>query len=132
MQAARSRQLAERERRERLLELHPDDYLDPPRYLKSGDAEYREKVRKHFHIASWAYSERKDDPALREVMLLLLIENGYGIEDYSSVIRVLARHKSEVAAIRQRYAYLGFYLAEEIENLLEDHGALRRQEAYKK
>lgn len=132
MQAAQSRQQAELERRGRLLELHPDDYLEPTRYLKSGGAAYRDKDQRHFHIASWAYSEKKDDPALREVMLLLLIENGYGIEDYSSVIRVLARHKSEVAAIRQRYAYLGFYLAEEIENLSEDRGALRRQEAYKK
>ena len=32
LQAARSRQVAERERRERLLELYPDDYLDPMRY----------------------------------------------------------------------------------------------------
>lgn len=38
------------------------------RYLQSGDAEYREKVQKHFHIASWVYSERKDDLALRGVM----------------------------------------------------------------
>ena len=115
-----------------MLELYPDDYFDPTRYLKSGDAEYREKVQKHFHIASWAYSERKEDPALRGVMLLLLIENGYGIEDYSSVIRVLARHKPEVAAIQQRYVYLGFYSVLEIKNLLEGRGALRRQEAYKK
>ncbi len=84
LQAARSRQLAEGERRERLLELYPDDYFDPMRYLQSGGAEYREKVQKHFHIAGWAYLERKDDLALREVMLLL--ENGYGIEDYGSVI----------------------------------------------
>lgn len=52
LQAARSKQVAERERRERLLELYLDDYFDPVRYLKSGDAEYREKVQKHFHIAS--------------------------------------------------------------------------------
>lgn len=38
------------------------------RYLQSGDAEHREKVQKHFHIASWVYSERKDDLALRGVM----------------------------------------------------------------
>lgn len=110
-----------------MLELHPDDYLDPPRYLRSGDAEYREKVQKHFHIASWAYSERKDDPALREVMLLLLIESGYGIEDYSSVIRVLSFHKAEVEALRERYERLGFYTALEIEDLLEASGAHRRQ-----
>ena len=68
------------------MELYPDDYFDPTRYLKSGDAEDQDKERRHFPIAGWAYSERKDDPALREVMLLLL-ENGYGIEDYSGVIR---------------------------------------------
>lgn len=126
LQAARSRQLAERERRERLLELYPDDYFDPMRYHQSGDAEYRDKVQKHFHIASWAYSERKDDPALREVMLLLL-ENGYGIEDYSSVIRVLSFHKAEVEALRESYESLGFYTALEIEEMLEASGAYRRQ-----
>lgn len=46
---------------------------------------------------SWAYSERKDDSVLREVTLLLL-ENGYGIEDYSSMIRALSFHKAEVEA----------------------------------
>lgn len=67
-------------------------------YLQSGDAEYRDnKVQKHFPIVSWAYSERKDDSVLREAMLLLL-ENGCGIEDYSSVIRVLSFHKAEVEA----------------------------------
>ena len=44
---------------------------------------------------SWAYLERKDDSVLREVTLLLL-ENGYGIEDYSSMIRALSFHKAEV------------------------------------
>ena len=99
LQATRSQQVAEREWRERLLELYPDDYFDPMRYLQSEDAEYQDKVQKHFHIVSWAYSERKDDPVLREVMLLLL-ENGYGIEDYSSVIWALSFHKAEVEAGR--------------------------------
>ncbi len=126
LQAARSRQLAERERRGRLLELHPADCFDPTRYLKSGDAEYREKVQKHFHLASWAYSERKEDPALRAVMLLLL-ENGYGIEDYSNVIRVLSFHKAEVESLRARYERLGFYTALEIEDLWKASGAYCRQ-----
>ena len=80
-----------------LLELYPDDYFDPTGYLQSGDAEYRDKVQKHFPIVSWAYLERKDDSVLREAMLLLL-ENGCGIEDYSSVIRSLSFHKAEVEA----------------------------------
>lgn len=64
-------------------------------------------MQKHFHIASWLYSERKDDPALREVMLLLL-ENGYGIEDYSRVIWVLSFHKAEVEAMRESDERWGF------------------------
>lgn len=95
------------------------------RYLQGGDAEYREKVQRHFHIASWGYSERKDDLALREAMLLL--ENGYRIEDYSSVIRGLSFHKAGVEALRESYESLGFYTALEIEDLLEASGAYCRQ-----
>ena len=49
---------------------------------------------------------------------------GYGIEDYSSVIRVLSFHKAEVEVMRESYERLGFYAALEIEELLEASGAL--------
>lgn len=58
---------------------------------------------------------------------MLLLENGYGIEDYSSVIRVLSFHKAEVEALRESYESLGFYTALEIEEMLEASGAYRRQ-----
>ena len=74
LQEARSRQLAERERRKRLLELYPNNYFDTMRYLKSEDAEYQDKAQKHFHIAGWAYSDRKDDPTLREGNALVVRE----------------------------------------------------------
>lgn len=51
LRAARFRQLAGRERREQLLELYSADYFDLMRYLKSGDAEYRDKAQKRFDIA---------------------------------------------------------------------------------
>lgn len=59
--------------------------------------------------------------------MLLLLENGYGIEDYSSVIRVLSFHKAEVEALQESYESLGFYTALEIEEMLEASGAYRRQ-----
>lgn len=59
--------------------------------------------------------------------MLLLLENGYGIEDYSSVIRVLSFHKAGVEALRESYESLGFYTALEIEYLLKASGAYRRQ-----
>lgn len=129
--AVREAPFLDREQRAQLLAESPDDYFDPKRYLQSNDWEYRDKVNRHFHIASWVYSKRKDDPGLRRVMTLLL-ENGYDIEDYSGIIRALAHHKAEITAIRNRYKELGFYSEEEIQELLAERGVFRRQEAHKK
>lgn len=129
--AAREAPFLDRERRAQLLAESPNDYFDPKRYLQSNDWEYRDKVNRHFHIASWVYSKRKDDTGLRRVMTLLL-ENGYDIEDYSGIIRALAHHKAEITAIRNRYKGLGFYSEEEIQELLTERGVFRRQEAHKK
>lgn len=129
--AAREAPFLDRERRAQLLAESPDDYFDPKRYLQSNDWEYRDKVNRHFHIASWVYSKRKEDPGLRRVMTLLL-ENGYDIEDYRGIIRALAHHKAEITAIRNRYKELGFYSEEEIQELLAERGVFRRQEAHKK
>ena len=129
--AAQESPFLDRERRAQRLAESPDDYFDPKRYLQSNDWEYRNKVNRHFHIASWVYSNRKDDPGLRRVMTLLL-ENGYDIEDYSGIIRALAHHKAEITAIRNRYKELGFYSEEEIQELLAKWGVFRRQEAHKK
>ena len=129
--AAREAPFLDREQRAQRLAESPDDYFDPKRYLQSNDWEYRDKVNRHFHIASWAYSKRKDDPGLRRVMTLLL-ENGYDIEDYSGIIRALAHHKAEITAIRNRYKELEFYSEKEIQELLTERGVFRRQEAHKK
>ncbi len=129
--AAREAPFLDRERRTQRLEESLDDYFDPKRYLQSDDWEYRDKVNRHFHIASWVYSKHKDDPGLRQVMILLL-ENGYDIEDYSGIIRALAHHKAEITAIRNRYKELGFYSEKEIQELLAERGVFQRQEAHKK
>ncbi|MCS1410622.1 MAG: hypothetical protein M2R45_03817 [Verrucomicrobia subdivision 3 bacterium] len=92
---------------------------------------YQEKVRRHFSIAAWAYSNREGDPGLRQVMTLLL-ENGYGIEDYAKVMPPLARYSSEVAALRERYRKVGFYTEAEIDVSLEERRAFHRQEAHLK
>ena len=124
--AAREAPFLDRERRAQLLAESPDNYFNPKRYLQSNDWGYRDKVNRHFHIASWVYSKRKEDPGLRRVMTLLL-ENGYDIEDYSGIIRGLAHHKAEITAIRNRYKELEFYSEEEIQELLADRGVFRRQ-----
>ena len=129
--AAREAPFLDRERRAQRLAESPDNYFDPKRYLQSNDWEYRDKVNRHFHIASWVYSKRKDDPGLRRVMTLLL-ENGYDIEDYSGIIRALAHHKAEITAIQNRYKELEFYSEKEIQDLLAERGVFRRQEAHKK
>ena len=62
--------------------------------------------------------KRHEDPEYGEY------QYGYGIEDYSRVIRVLSFRKAEVDARRESYERLGFYTALEIEELLEASGAL--------
>ena len=59
--------------------------------------------------------------------MLLLLENGYGIEDSNSMIRSLSFHKAEVEAMREIYERLGFYTGLEIEEMLEASGAYRKQ-----
>ena len=129
--AAREAPFLDRERRSQRLAESSDDYFDPKLYLQSNDWEYRDKVNRHFHITSWVYSKRKDDPGLRRVMIVPL-ENGYDIEDYSGIIRALAYYKAEITAIQNRYKELGVYSEEEIQELLAERGVFRRQEAHKK
>lgn len=62
--------------------------------------------------------------------MLSLLENRYGIEDYSSVIRGLSFHKAGVEALLESYESLGFYTALEIEELLEASGTLGRSKAF--
>lgn len=119
----------DRQRREKLLAEKPDDYFDPTRYLESNDDAYRKKVRRHFDIAAWALSNRKSDPELRQFMALLL-ENGYGIDDYRKTIQIVADYKQELEAIKIRYKSLGFYSNEEIEELLHQRGAYQRMSAH--
>ena len=50
--AARESPFLDRERRAERLTESPDDYFNPKRCLQSNDWEYRDKVNRHFHIAS--------------------------------------------------------------------------------
>ncbi len=119
----------ERDNRERLLAEYPDHYFDPARFLESNDKEYLKKVEHHFNVATWTYSTRKNDPALRQFMTLLL-ENGFGIDDYRKAIQVVADYKQEIAGIRKQYESLGFYSETEIDDLLEQRGAYDRLKAH--
>lgn len=71
---------------------HSDEYFNPERILDKDDAEYRKRLLKHRRIGDYLYSSRRYDPAFQEIMILLL-EHGYGIEEWSLVIRNLGKYK---------------------------------------
>ena len=85
-----------RAERERLLEEYSSQYYDPERVHDRSDSEYRKKVFKHHRIGDFLHSTRKDDPAFREIMCLLL-EHGYGIEEWIFVVGTLGRYKMDLA-----------------------------------
>ena len=88
-----------RAERERLLEEYSSQYYDPERVHDRNDLEYRKKVFKHYRIGDYLHSTRKDDPAFREIMCLLL-EHGYGIEEWTFVVGTLGRYKMELAMFK--------------------------------
>lgn len=71
---------------------HSDEYFNPERVLDRDDAEYRKRLLKHRRIGDYLYSSRRYDPTFQEIMILLL-EHGYGIEEWSLVIRNLGKYK---------------------------------------
>lgn len=85
-----------RAERERLLEEYSSRYYDPERVHDRSDSEYRKKVFNHHRIGDYLHSKRKDDPAFREIICLLL-EHGYGIEEWTFVVGTLGRYKMELA-----------------------------------
>ncbi len=85
-----------RAERERLLEEYSSQYYDPERVHDRSDLEYRKKVFKHHCIGDYLHSTRKDDPAFREIICLLL-EHGYGIEEWAFVVGTLGRYKMDLA-----------------------------------
>ena len=89
-----------RAERERLLEEYSSQYYDPERVHDRSDSEYRKKVFKHHHIGDYLHSTRKDDPAFREIICLLL-EHGYGIEEWIFVVGTLGRYKMELAMFKR-------------------------------
>ena len=89
-----------RTERERLLEEYSSQYYDPERVYDRSDWEYRKKVFKHHCIGDYLHSTRKDDPAFREIICLLL-EHGYGIEEWTFVVGTLGRYKMELAMFKR-------------------------------
>lgn len=94
-------------------ELIIDEYFDPERILNRDDAEYRKRLLKHRRIGDYLYSSRRYDPAFQEIMILLL-EHGYGIEEWSLVIRNLGKYK---------VGTLFDYIAEAMKEMIEETDA---------
>lgn len=92
----------------------PDGYFDPDR----TDLEYQRKVRRHNQIGQFLTSSRKDDPVYQKVMLTLL-ENGYGIEEWGEAVSILGFYHLPVVAERQALMNAGFS-PQQIEGELED------------
>jgi|GEM_PF-5524624 len=125
---ARERAAIERERRAQLLQANPDDYFDPVRFANGNDAAYKANVERHFQIATWANSTKKRDPAFRRIMRILL-ENGYGIDDYSRVVQLVAYAHQDIASLRSAYQRLGIHSQAEVEELLNKTGMQKDFEA---
>ena len=106
-----------------------DEYFNPERILNRDDAEYRKRVLKHRRIGDYLYSSRRYDPAFQEIMILLL-EHGYGIEEWSFVIRNLGKYK-----VRTLFEQVTTAMKETIEegnvSLEEGENWKRKQEEFR-
>ena len=92
---------------------HSEEYFNPKRILNRNDIEYRKRLLKHRRIGDYLYSSRRYDPAFQEIMILLL-EHGYGIEEWSIVIRNLGKYK---------VGTLFDYIVEAIKEMIEETDA---------
>ncbi|MCS1407981.1 MAG: hypothetical protein M2R45_01144 [Verrucomicrobia subdivision 3 bacterium] len=119
--ASRARFAANRAERERLMQESPDDYYDFERvkaaFRNGGDEAYRKKVHYHNRVVSYLHSKRKDDLAFRRVMVLLLA-NGYGLEEWRIVTGVLGNWQQDVAWQRRALESSNLFSPEEIEEEL--------------
>ena len=106
-----------------------DEYFNPERILNRDDAEYRKRVLKHRRIGDYLYSSRRYDPAFQEIMILLL-EHGYGVEEWSLVIRNLGKYK-----VGTLFNYIAETVKETIEegnvSLEEGENWKRKQEEFR-
>ncbi len=89
---------------------HSNEYFNPERLLNRDDMEYRKRLLKHRRIGDYLYSSRRYDPAFQEIMILLL-EHGYGVEEWSLVIRNLGKYK---------VGTLFDYIAEAVKETIEE------------
>ena len=108
-----------------------DNYFDISRYMNRKDKKYVDKVNRHYKIANWMYCNKKDDPSLRRIICLLL-ENGYDIEDYDVVAKVIIRSQYEINMIKHSYENAEIFSSQEIERVVELSGAYRRQRGLRK
>ena len=90
--------------RKELVERYPCDYYDPEKLNPENKdyQEYSQKVNRHNAIVDFIHSTRKEDEAFQRVMLILL-ENGYDIEDWNRTIEILSEIKSEYHDFREGF-----------------------------
>ena len=101
-QAVRATMQGKAERDRRIAE-NPDAYFDPDR----TDPWYQAQVRRHNQIGQFLSSTRRDDPSYRKILTLLL-ENGYGIEEWTEAVSILGFHHLPVVLKRHSLMEAGF------------------------
>ncbi len=71
------------------------------------------KVQDHYRIGEFLYSNRRDDPAMRQVMKLLL-QNSYGIWDWVIVMQTLGKYRYTFEVRRESLEKSGLYAPHEL------------------
>ena len=85
--------------REELVEKYPDDYFDMEKF---GNKHYSDKVVRHYAIVDYIHSERKNDPSLHQIMIVLL-ENGYDIEEWGETVGALGFWQLDYQLHKKRF-----------------------------
>lgn len=113
--------------RHRLAELHPEEYFNPD-YLRGSPNRraYGEKVFRHHAIKKFLTFPHKDELPYRQVMILLL-ENGYDIDDWQHVIGTLTARQVPYLAWKKQMLQEGFPI-EEIEESVAEMQMQREEE----
>ena len=92
-----------RAERARRIQESPEEYYD----LNNRNMEYRQKVAYHHRVKRFLTSTRHDDPRYRKIMSQLL-EHGYGLEEWISVVQCLLEHNAPVLVHQKAMREAGF------------------------
>jgi hypothetical protein len=115
-----------------LRELHKEDRTDPEKFVNKikaiEDPEYGKKILKSNLIKQYLEAPRKDDPLYQEVLNTLL-ENGYGIENWSATCGLILSWQMPIYLTEQDLklqGYTGIDLNNKLYEILEGKSEFRQ------